>query len=100
MRYRKRHPPVRRPKDASHTNKARGTDKNGGYAAGTDLLLIHQPLILPGFDPFEDFGDTPDGERVREAGVHHVGPKAVEAAGVVILFEFTTLFEEEFVVDL
>ena len=64
------------------------------------LILSHQVSVLASFDPFEDLGDAPDGEWVREAGVHDVGPEAVEAAGVVILFEFAALFEKEFVVDL
>ena len=57
-------------------------------------------LILAGFDPFEDLGDAPDRERVREAGVHDVGPETVEAAGVVILLKFAALFEEKLVIDL
>ena len=43
------------------------------------IIFFHQILVLAAFDPFEDLGDAPDREGVRQAGVHDVRPEFVEA---------------------
>ena len=57
-------------------------------------LYLHYFCVLAAFNPFNDLGNAPDRERMREARVDDVCPELVELFRVVVLLEFASLFEE------
>src|SRR5437868_4035433 len=70
------------------------------FSCGSALgLAVEEAAVLAALDPAQDFGDAPDGEGVRQAGVDDVGPEAVERLRVVVLLEVARLFEELLVVN-
>src|ERR671917_621527 len=64
----------------------RSGSRRGAFGLGTD-----EAAVIAALNPTHQFGDAPDGEGVRQAGVNHVGPEAVERLLVVVLLEVARL---------